>query len=97
MKVLFLFARRMTPTVGRDYRLEHSSFWTVYNFCGFSAKNDAEADDIESKIRKFPGTLDDDMRELLPIKVGTKVIRQTCKKDESSEPGTFLVSNLYII
>ncbi|VBB31781.1 unnamed protein product [Acanthocheilonema viteae] len=48
-------------------------------------KNDAEIDDIESKTRRFPGTLDDNMRELLPIKVGTKVIRQTCKKDESNE------------
>ncbi|CAG9531169.1 unnamed protein product [Cercopithifilaria johnstoni] len=48
-------------------------------------KNDAEIDDIESKTRRFPGTLDDNMRELLPIKVGAKVIRQTCKKGESSE------------
>ncbi|KAM3717831.1 Nucleolar complex protein [Dirofilaria immitis] len=46
-------------------------------------KSDAEMDDIESKTRKFPGTLDDNERELLPIKVGTKIIRQTCKKDES--------------
>uniref|UniRef100_A0A1I7VRN2 NOC3-like protein n=1 Tax=Loa loa TaxID=7209 RepID=A0A1I7VRN2_LOALO len=46
------------------------------------AKNDAGIDDIESKTRKFPGTLDENMRELLPIKVGAKVIRQTCRKDE---------------
>ncbi|VDK86553.1 unnamed protein product [Litomosoides sigmodontis] len=65
---------------------KRSSFLATYNFYGFSAKNDAETDDIESEIRKFPGTLDDDMRELLPIKVGAKVIRQTCKKDESNEP-----------
>ncbi|KAK6108061.1 Nucleolar complex-associated family protein [Brugia pahangi] len=38
--------------------------------------------DIESEPRRFPGTLDDNMRELLPIKVGSKIVRQTCKKDE---------------
>ncbi|VDO51437.1 unnamed protein product [Brugia timori] len=38
--------------------------------------------DIESEPRRFPGTLDDNMRELLPVKVGTKIVRQTCKKDE---------------
>ncbi|VDP12389.1 unnamed protein product [Onchocerca flexuosa] len=47
------------------------------------ARSDVDIDDIESKTRKFPGILDDNVRELLPIKLGTKIIRQTCKKDES--------------
>uniref|UniRef100_A0A158Q8E1 NOC3-like protein n=1 Tax=Elaeophora elaphi TaxID=1147741 RepID=A0A158Q8E1_9BILA len=56
-------------------------------------KNDAEIDDIESKIRRFPGILDDNVRELLPIKVGTKVIRQTCKKDESNDESEYKEDN----
>uniref|UniRef100_A0A8R1TW82 NOC3-like protein n=1 Tax=Onchocerca volvulus TaxID=6282 RepID=A0A8R1TW82_ONCVO len=47
------------------------------------ARSDVGIDDIESKTRKFPGTLDDNVRELLPVKLGTKIIRQTCKKNES--------------
>ncbi|VDN00976.1 unnamed protein product [Thelazia callipaeda] len=47
------------------------------------AKNETEIDDIESKRRKFRDTLEDNEQELLPIKVGTKVIRQTRIIDES--------------
>uniref|UniRef100_A0A915PYT8 NOC3-like protein n=1 Tax=Setaria digitata TaxID=48799 RepID=A0A915PYT8_9BILA len=47
------------------------------------AKSKALIDDIESKKRKFPGTLDDNVRELLPIKMDGKIIRRTQKEDEA--------------
>ncbi|VDN25106.1 unnamed protein product [Gongylonema pulchrum] len=46
------------------------------------ARDDAALEDIECKGRRFAGSLDDNMRELLPIKVGSKVVRQVRMEED---------------